>query len=66
MVLASTSPRRRDLIGALDIEVLFADPGVAEGGAAKRGESGGLRSASLDGEGPQRVRVGPVGGDRRR
>ena len=30
VVLASTSPRRRDLIGALDIEVLFADPGVAE------------------------------------
>ena len=38
MVLASTSPRRRDLIGALDIEVLFADPGVAEE-EPRRGET---------------------------
>ena len=38
VVLASTSPRRRDLIGALDIEVLFADPGVAEE-EPRRGES---------------------------
>ena len=30
VVLASTSPRRRELIGALGIEVLLADPGVAE------------------------------------
>ena len=31
VVLASTSPRRRDLIGGLDIEVLFADPDGNEG-----------------------------------
>ena len=30
VVLASTSPRRRELIGALGLEVVFADPGVAE------------------------------------
>ena len=30
VVLASTSPRRRELIGALGIEAAFADPGVVE------------------------------------
>ena len=38
VVLASTSPRRRDLIGVLDIEVLFADPGVVED-EPRRGET---------------------------
>ena len=38
VVLASTSPRRRDLIWALDVEVLFADPGVVED-EPRRGET---------------------------
>ena len=37
VVLASTSPRRRELIGALGLEVEFADPDVVEDGP-QRGE----------------------------